>query len=115
MPEHRRSPRYRICRMVRLDFGHEGAVHAETLNYSDEGLLCRTRDPLPLGTKLAVLLDMEEGGLRIPFQVEARVVRLIDTEGPDRQIALELVEPTEEGSRRMVKLFEKAASACQEE
>ena len=101
--------------MVRLDFGHEGTVHAETLNFSEGGLLCRTREPLPLGTKLAVLLDMVEDGLSLPLQVEARVVRLLDTEGPDRQVALELLEPTAEGNQRLTRLFEKAASACQEE
>ncbi len=114
MMEHRRSPRYRICRMVRLDFGKEGAVQAETLNFSDEGLLCRTREPLPLGTRLAILLDMEEGGVSIPFHVEARVVRLLDTEGPDRQIALELLAPTEAGTQHLLKLFAKASGACQE-
>ncbi len=112
--EHRRSPRYKICRMLRLDFGHEGVVRAETLNFSDGGLLCRTREPLPLGTRLAVLLEMEEDGFSLPFPVEARVVRLIDTEGPDRQVALELVEPTEAGARQLVRVFEKAVGACQE-
>ena len=30
MQDHRRSQRYRICQMIRLDFGHEGIINAET-------------------------------------------------------------------------------------
>jgi hypothetical protein len=115
MQDHRRSPRYRICQMIRLDFGREGLINAETLNYSAGGLLCRTHETLPLGTKLGVMLAMEEGGVQIPLQVEARVVRLIDTEGTDRLVALELVEPTEEGSRKMVRLFANTSATCQDE
>jgi len=115
MQAHRRSQRYRICQMIRLDFGHEGIINAETLNYSAEGLLCRTREQLPLGSRLAVMLAMEDSGVFIPFQVEAKVVRLLDPDGPDKLVALELVEPTEEGSRKMVRLFESTSATCQDE
>ena len=104
MKDNRRSPRYKVHKMVRLDFGHEGLVPAETLNFSAQGLLCKMTESLPDGTRLAVLLEMEDEGTPFTIQLEARVVRQTAKD----QVALELLEPTAEGSAKFLEFFQES-------
>lgn len=91
--------------MVRLDFGHEALIAASTVNYSEHGLLCATRTDVPVGSKLAILLQMDEDGVHIDLPVEAVVARLTGFDDGSFEMGLELLDTASDGHTKMMSFF----------
>ncbi|NNM66913.1 MAG: hypothetical protein HKM06_02750 [Spirochaetales bacterium] len=103
----RRFPRYSILAMVRLDYGKEAGVEASTLNYSQNGLLCRTKEPLARGTKLSVLLDVDGSGWKLA--VDAVCVREVGLDDGSYEVGLEILEIASEAHQKLLDFFSKKA------
>lgn len=105
MDDQRRSPRFEVRKMVRLDFGREALIAASTVNYSEHGLLCQTRTDVPVGSKLAVLLQMDEEGVKIDLPVEAVVARLTGFDDGSYELGLDLLETASDSHTKLMSFF----------
>ena len=103
----RRFPRYSILAMVRLDYGKEAPVEASTLNYSQNGLLCRTGESLVRGTKLSVLLDVDGSGWKLA--VDAVCVRAVGMDDGSYEVGLEILEIATESHQKLLDFFSRKA------
>ncbi len=102
--EARQYPRYRVLAMIRLDFGQEEALTAETLNYSASGILCRLGVSLPPGSRVSILLEFEG----VPLAVDAVSVRQTQTED-GYEVGLKMVELAGEAHQKLLEFFEQAS------
>lgn len=91
--------------MVRLDYGHEGLIEASTLNYSEHGLLCETSAELPVGAKVAVLLQIMEDGMKIDLPVDAVVARQTGLDDGSFEIGLNILDAASESHTKMMSFF----------
>lgn len=102
--EARLYPRYRVLAMIRLDFGQEEALTAETVNYSSSGILCRVDLPLPPGSRVSILLEFSG----IPLAVDAVSVRQTQTDY-GYEVGLKLLELAGEAHQKLLEFFEQAS------
>ncbi|NNM53748.1 MAG: PilZ domain-containing protein [Spirochaetales bacterium] len=102
--EARQHPRYRVLAMIRLDFGQEESLTAETLNYSTSGILCRLDVSLPPGSRVTILLEFEG----VPLAVDAVSVRQTQTES-GYEVGLQMLELAGEAHQKLIEFFEQAS------
>lgn len=104
-PEARQYPRYRVLAMIRLDFGHEEPLTAETINYSVSGILCRLEVPLPTGSRVSILLEFEG----VPLAVDALCVRQVETQ-EGFEVGLQILDLAGEAHQKLLEYFEHTSS-----
>lgn len=89
----RRSPRFRIEQMIKLDRGKETYIETEGINLSQHGLLCMTKEKIEPDTKVFFLLRVDHEGLPREVKCEGVVMRSEKTEyGYDLGVQISTIE-----------------------
>jgi type IV pilus assembly protein PilZ len=113
--EQRRSPRVRhslpvVYRTI------SGFLTDWTTNISRGGLFLRTEEPLPVGTRVKLLLSLPD--MPAPFELMAQVVRVHEPgrgNGEERGMGLEFVDVGEEKQAQLEHFVEKLRQQTPEE
>jgi len=67
--EKRNHPRFKINQFVEIDYGHERYINAQGINFSRNGILCKTDEECPLyGTVLMMMT--------LPYKKKTRIINL---------------------------------------
>lgn len=73
--EKREHPRFAIHQMVEVSFDRQSYIHAEAVNISENGLLCRSEEAPELYSSIELLLEISVHDKKETVQCEGVVVR----------------------------------------
>jgi len=73
--EKRQHPRFEINQLVELDMGRETFVHADAVNLSAGGILCKTDEQVDPYTKLFLMMTLNLQNRERIIKCEGLVVR----------------------------------------